>query len=542
MATLVNSIKKYVRKHFLTPLRQLDVVEQMLLRIEKSRRARNESVQMNVTGPVDKSILIAGRYVTLQGRLGIKPVLFILASILISLVALSYSQLNSPTVEHFAHGSSDITDFVIPPFVVVGDTAKCDSFGHDISTSAGGLIKRWLDVSELKDVSAGVQVWVPSQVDSLQVRVGESYDQAVERFAAEHGADVVFYGILSCDTQTITLESHVYLSAAKGRDSWNLIGSYILDPYVNRIDRPNDSVSAGEIYSWLSERARALVLLSQSIQLYNRHTQADYLKAARLLERLGGSVALNDQHLMTVARLLTANAYAHASMNDCGQVDRSEYLQRAMDHYILALEANYQPERAYLGLAIVMNNLALEEDDSNLAEQDLRRANEFLGIATLDAATSQNEPLKWHILFARAQSKMIDHDLATDPSSASRSLEEAKSLLTLVLGAYTDIDATDLYRRSVTAYAYFAWGGIQTYYSNESGALSAYEKAQALAPETDTLLKTQVALQVGKILTNRGDMCGAVQQYRTAALNNMCREDQPEILQMVYALQYECWK
>ena len=31
------------------------------------------------------------------------------------------------------------------------------------------------------------------------------------------------------------------------------------------------------------------------------------------------------------------------------------------------------------------------------------------------------------------------------------------------------------------------------------------------------------ALQIGGILTNRGDMCGAVQQYRTAALNNMCK-------------------
>jgi len=242
--------------------------------------------------------------------------------------------------------------------------------------------------------------------------------------------------------------------------------------------------------------------------------------------------------------VLTANAYAHASMNDCGQVDHPEYLQQATDHYISALEANYQPERAYLGLAIVMNNLALEEDDPSQAEQDLRRANDYLDAATLDAVASQNEPLKWHILFARAQSKMIEHDLATDLSSASKSLEEAKSLLTQVLNAYTDIDATDLYRRSITAYAYIAWGDIQTYYSNELGALNAYEKAQALAPETDTLLKTQVALQIGRILTNDGDMCGAVQQYRIAALNNMnmCKEDQSEILQMVYALQYECWK
>jgi hypothetical protein len=544
MVTLTARINKYLLQPIIKHFSRYSFVKRLLRRGRNVRRSRAESIQLNVTGSIDRSTVIAARNVMLQGRLGVRPVLFILVALVFSVVALYTSRPNHSAPPHFEKGSPTSVDFVVMPFDAVNSPASCSSFAYEVSKRAAALISGWQSTSDLKDISAGVRVWSPSQVDRLTVRVGQSYDQAVEQFASEHDADIVLYGILSCDSQAIALESYVYLSAAKRYDTSNLIGSYILDPYVNRIDLPNDNMVTADIYTWLSERARALVLLSQAIQLYNRQTSVDYLKAAHLLERLGSEVALSDEHLLSISRIFIANAYTAASVDGCSEGSDQDYLAQATNNYTLSLQHLYQPERAYLGLGMVMNSLALGESDIISAEQYLRSADNYLDSAMSAATASQNEALEWHILLTRAQSKLIEHDVTTDPLAASKSLEQAKALVTQVTDAYNSVGVVDLYQRSLAANAYLIWGDIQAYYSDDPAALIAYQKAQVIAPDSDTKVKSQAALQMAQLLTSNGDMCGALEQYRIALVNTnaACKNDKLEILQMVYVLQYSCQK
>ena len=529
----------------------------------KSRRAgkggrRLGGISLRIGGSVNKSIVIAARDVVLQPGVGVGLGMTLIAGLgllMIALAGLGAIQLDNK-MARFEQGDDLRLDLVILPLEPANTSDLCAQRGWDISGQIATLVSRQLQWSDLKDVSTGISVWGPDQVDRLQVAAGQSYAQAVEAFAVAKQADIVLYGSVQCDAQAITVYSHFYLAASEDKEMLNLLGAYAFDPLTSNISEPYDRVAAGKINALLSDRARVIVLLSQAFQYYNRHTQKDYLKSAGLLEGVEGAPRLQrvedplqraeglngDAPLLAIVQVFIGNAYTRAATDDCSNRIDGALLAAAVEHYHQAIQLDPQSARAYLGLAVAMNSFAMNETGLWQAQQYVNLAKDYLTMAHHNLANPLNEVLEWYIRFADVQSRLIEHDITADRQSQVLLLREADNQVHRLIEQYEQYGAANKLQLMVAAYAYAVAGQIQEYYDNTSAALALYQESQRIAQAGVRQLKVQMGLAVARVQMERGDACAAAAQYEGVLKlkSGVCESDKNDIEQRLKESQVEC--
>ena len=510
----------------------------------KSRRAgksghRVGGISLRIGGSVNKSIVIAARDVVLQPGVGVGLGVTLVAGLgflMIALAGLGAIQLNNK-MARFVQGDDLKLDLVILPLEPAGTNDVCAQRGEDISNQIATSVSRQLQLSELNDVSTGILVWGPAQVERLQVAAGQSYEQAVEAFALAKQADIVLYGSVQCDAQTITVYSHFYLAASDDKEMLNLLGAYDFDPLTSNISERYDRVAAARIDTFLSDRAYIVVLLSQAFQYYNHHTQEDYLKAAELLERADKLSA--GAPLLAMVQVFIGNAYTRAATDDCSNRIDGALLTAAVEHYTQAIQFDPQSARAYLGLGIAMNSFALRETDLWQAQQYVNMARDYLTMAHRNLSYPLNKVLEWYIRFADVQSRLIEHDITADPQVQVLLLREADNQAHQFIEQYEQHGAANKLQLMVAAYAYAVVGQIQEYYANTSAALAFYQESQRIAQTGVGQLKVQMGLAVARIQMERGDACAAAAQYESVK-HAVCESDARDVEQRLKESQVEC--
>lgn len=516
----------------------------------KSRRAgksgrRLGGISLRIGGSVNKSIVIAARDVVLQPGVGIGLGMTLVAGVgllMMVLAGISAIQMDNK-LARFEQGDDLKLDLVILPLEPAGTSDVCARRGKDISNQIATSVSRQLQLSELDDVSTGILVWGPNQVDRLQVATGQSYAQAVEAFAVATEADIVLYGSVQCDAQAITIYSHFYLAASEDKEMLNLLGAYDFDLLTSNISERYDRVAAARIDAFLSDRARVIALLSQAFQYYNRHTQEDYLKSAELLEQADGLDGLNgDAPMLAVVQVFIGNAYTRAATDDCSNRIDGALLTAAVEHYTKAIQFDPQSARAYLGLAVTMNSFAMRETDLWQAQQYVNMARDYLAMAYRNLAYPLNKVLEWYIRFADVQSRLIEHDITADPQVQALLLREADNQAHQLIEQYEQYGAANKLQLMVAAYAYAVAGQIQEYYTNTSAALAFYQESQRIAQAGVGQLKAQMGLAVARVQTELGDACAAAAQYEGVLKlkSGVCESDKNDIEQRLKESQVEC--
>ena len=532
--------------------------------VVKSRRAgksgrRLGGISLRIGGSVNKSIVIAARDVVLQPGVGIGLGMTLVAGVgllMMVLAGISAIQMDNK-MARFVQGDDLKLDLVILPLEPAGTNDVCARRGRDISNQIATSVSRQLQLSELDDVSTGILVWGPDQVDRLQVATGQSYDQAVAAFAVATEADIVLYGSVQCDAQSITIYSHFYLAASEDKEMLNLLGAYDFDLLTSNISERYDRVAAARIDAFLSDRARVIALLSQAFQYYNHHTREDYLKSAELLEQAEGPLqraesplqradgldGLNgDAPMLAVVQVFIGNAYTRAATDDCSNRIDGALLTAAVEHYTKAIQFDPQSARAYLGLAVTMNSFAMRETDLWQAQQYVNMARDYLAMAYRNLAYPLNKVLEWYIRFADVQSRLIEHDITADPQVQALLLREADNQAHQLIEQYEQYGAANKLQLMVAAYAYAVAGQIQEYYTNTSAALAFYQESQRIAQAGVGQLKVQMGLAVARVQTELGDACAAAAQYEGVLKlkSGVCESDKNDIEQRLKESQVEC--
>jgi uncharacterized repeat protein (TIGR01451 family) len=521
-------------------------------RASKQTRSTNEetvaendvnTINLTVTGPANRSILVAAKNINLYGSALLIPIAVgMIAVILVSSIMWSRTFRATRPAPFDDTGKDYALDFAIVPFDVIAQgNSECSQIAADMTSSiAKSMTEKIRSQISQQNLASSIRLWPPVAIKGIPARTSEeTYRLAVEKYAAEHKVDLMLYATVECDDDGVTVQPFFHVTPGYFKDEPELLGIYEFDSFITPIRDRIGPTTMGEVDKEISSRASTLALLSLGLEHYAQHTNKHYLRAAELFAQVVSATASHSNQVTAIAETFLGNSYQNASIGDCGELN-NEMLQKAYDHYFYALKDEPQYAPAYLGMGNVMNLRALFSTESVLAtiRSFIAEGEKYYQQALRAAIRPSDANIEWKVLHARAQAKLIEREFTTDAPTRAALLDQADMIAAQMLNKYNAIDAAGAPQRSMAARTYLMRGDILYQLGSTPDAMSAYEMAVAAATN-DPRLVTEIAHKLALMKTENDDVCGAAANYRIAVDNSACDVDRAEY--QIEARDFELW-
>jgi len=204
------------------------------------------------------------------------------------------------------------------------------------------------ELTELKtETDIIIEVWGPDQVGFISGDSPEQRAENAEKLASKINSDVIVYGTIDREGNTLTIQPEFYVSVANFYEAEEMVGQHALGGSISIIETDEGITSQINLNRELSKRSQVLSLLTKGLSLYFTHAYED--------AKVFFQEANNDEYWQTlsgreVVYLFEGNA-----------AGKSRLLEEAEEAYHHALEYQNEYARAYAGLGSVYYLQALEE-------------------------------------------------------------------------------------------------------------------------------------------------------------------------------------
>jgi len=246
--------------------------------------------------------------------------------------------------------------------LAMADFASADSRGRraakataklatDVATSVADLL-----TEQLRPTASRMRIEIrgPAQFPQIRGASQTARAQAAKQRAGQIDADIVVYGTLSTDGNTISLQPELYLSDSIQGDTGELVGDHPWGSIIELPGSPESNPLATQLFGEpLSARTKALASMILGIW----HYQAGQPSAAlQHLHAAAENPAWRDQQGKQVVYLFLGNAAERQGAQeqrkrnpDLDTVRRS--FAQAVGYYQKALRIDRQYARAWYGIA-----------------------------------------------------------------------------------------------------------------------------------------------------------------------------------------------
>jgi tetratricopeptide (TPR) repeat protein len=311
-----------------------DVAEESSIEIESKPKAKK-------TG-------LAQRGVNLVDRLRSNPIYIIISFILFSLIIPLWSFATDMVIPFFQEQPVMTGEWnvAVAGFTVLEkgeiDQAQADLIGTVFFNRLES------ELTELKtETDIIIEVWGPDQVGFISGDSPEERAENAEKLASKINSDVIVYGTIDREGNTLTIQPEFYVSVANFYEAEEMVGQHALGGSISIIETGEGITSQINLNRELSKRSQVLSLLTKGLSLYFTHAYED--------ARVFFQEANKDDYWQTlsgreVVYLFEGNA-----------AGKSRLLEEAEEAYHNALAYQEEYARAYAGLGSVYYLQALEE-------------------------------------------------------------------------------------------------------------------------------------------------------------------------------------
>ena len=320
--------------------------------------------------------------------------------------------------------------------------------------------------SDLSDLSSQydiiIEVAGPETIHAIKADTPEKRSQRVEQLAQEINADIIIYGLINKENESITVKPEFFVSIKNFYEAEEVVGQHVLGSQISFSDTNNSLISQINLNRELSRRSQLLSLLTKGLSLYSIHAYEDSLN---YFKQANSQEFWQNENGREVAYLFQGNA-AGKSFN----------FDEAEDALLKAIQIESEYSRAYAGLGSIYYLLAFEEistQNSIPNQAYLQKSSDYYNKALSAQIQPKSADISTKVSFGLGQVNLTYWYLGEN------TLNNAISLFSNVISDYQNNNNERI--REIASESYARLGLIEQSYQNDAQAISNFEKAQELA-------------------------------------------------------------
>ena len=320
--------------------------------------------------------------------------------------------------------------------------------------------------SDLSDLSSQydivIEVSGPETINAIKGDTPEKRSKNVEQLAQEINADIVIYGLINKEDNSITITPEFFVSIKNFYEAEEVVGQHMLGSQISFSETNNSLLSQINLNRELSKRSQLLSLITKGLSLYSIHAYEDsydFFKQANAQE------FWQNQNGREVAYLFEANA-----------AGKSYNFSEAETALLQAIEIEPEYSRAYAGLGSIYYLLAFEENSNQTSIPNqfyLEKSADFYNQALSAKIQPETADIKPKVSFGLGQINLTYWYLGEN------TITNAVNSFSTVISEYQN---NNNYRiQELASESYARLGLIEQSYQNDIQAISNFEKAEELA-------------------------------------------------------------